>query len=289
MEEISSDIVGPYQLKSQLGKPSYIVTFTDLCTRFTKIKFINDLKSKSVINALKNTWIKAVNRTPASIRPDQGTQYTSTIFREFCESNKIKHKLCMTNNPTANAKSERINKAINEIIRMYNNKLSKKKLAEIIENKLNRTQHSVTAATPHALVFKEDAITGKKIDDLTHNRMIDEANKNSALQTLKNTRRENTRRKNHKYKINDLVYVKNRTATKLDPIWSGPFRITEIGKYIITLSKPNCNQKVSIRNIRPSFIRGADCHTLSDDCSDHYQSTSTATAKLETKPLSRAE
>ena len=49
-EKISSDIMGPFKLsKHDPLKPLYIITFTDLFTRFTKIAFIDNITSKTIV------------------------------------------------------------------------------------------------------------------------------------------------------------------------------------------------------------------------------------------------
>ena len=58
LEDISSDIWGPFNIDKQnkIGT-GYIVTFTDLMSRYTKIKFIDNINSDTITNTFKTEWL----------------------------------------------------------------------------------------------------------------------------------------------------------------------------------------------------------------------------------------
>lgn len=144
LKTVSYDIVGPYIVNTKTGqKTHYIVSFTDICTRFTKIEFIYQIDSKTVINAFKIEWIRFFAKTPEILVSDQELQYTSGLFEDFFNKYHIKHVFSTANDPTSNSQSERINKCINVISRIYYNKdIKLYELKDIIERRLNMVYYS---------------------------------------------------------------------------------------------------------------------------------------------------
>lgn len=112
LEKISSDIFGPFDLEPFLSEgKGYILTITDILSRFSKLIMLKDISSKSIVRAFKKHWLNKF-KTKSILVCDQGKQYTSNIFRKFCSQNNIKFNFCTTYNPTANGISERINSSM---------------------------------------------------------------------------------------------------------------------------------------------------------------------------------
>ena len=88
-------------------------------------------------------------------------------------------KMVTTNNPAANGKSERINKAINELIRMYGRSESKQYIEKAIESRLNKNYHTSLKCTPYELAFKVEPITNKKLSEAEYEEKLRVANKTS--------------------------------------------------------------------------------------------------------------
>ena len=65
--------------------------------------------------------------------------------------------------------------------------------------------------------------------------------------------RENAKRKNHQYKIGDLVLLKNNFTTKYaKQSYSGPFEVTKVNNNgTVNLQKGIVNYISNIRNIHP--------------------------------------
>ncbi|KAG0438712.1 Transposon Tf2-9 polyprotein [Dictyocoela muelleri] len=149
-EIISSDISGPYNLqKEYTDKKFYIITFTDLFSRFTNIDIIKDINSLTISHSFVNNWISKFG-APNHILTDQGRQYTSKIFSSILNKYSIEQIFSSTNNPQGNGISERINKSINEIIRIFQDK-SKNEIKNLIFNRLNLLKHSSTGFQPYVI------------------------------------------------------------------------------------------------------------------------------------------
>lgn len=118
-ELISSDICGPYNLiKNKIISKIFVITMTDLCTRYPICKIVRNTESKTLISAFKTTWFKGFN-PPKKLVADRGPQYTSNSFKTFMNSRGVNISFCTPNNATGNAKSERINRQINEIFQIF--------------------------------------------------------------------------------------------------------------------------------------------------------------------------
>ena len=94
------------------------LTITDICSRFTKIKIINDLQAKTTARVFETIWLKNFKK-PTKVIADRGTQFTSNIFFNLMTQNEIKISYCSPNNATGNCKSERISRQINEILGIF--------------------------------------------------------------------------------------------------------------------------------------------------------------------------
>lgn len=153
-EEISSDIVSPFQTENydtQFSKSKiFIITITDRCTRFSKIKISPNCTGKEVKKSL-STWLKEF-KPPKNILSDQGKGYRSKDFNQFCLENNIIHIYSSIYNPTGNSISERINQQINECMRIYKGACIKE-FIRIIMNRLNNVYHTNINTTPFEKVF----------------------------------------------------------------------------------------------------------------------------------------
>ncbi|KAG0436573.1 Gag-Pro-Pol polyprotein, partial [Dictyocoela muelleri] len=100
------------------GRKVFILTITDICTRFTKVKVITKITSKPILKAFKKIWFDNYG-VPKKILTDHGKQYVSRDFKDSVSRMGIVVKHSTILNPTGNSISERVNKTINEIMRMY--------------------------------------------------------------------------------------------------------------------------------------------------------------------------
>jgi transposase InsO family protein len=99
---VHSDICGPMSVESISGS-SYFVTFIDDYSRRTWIYF---LKTKDeVFDQFQEFKALVENQTGKKIkvlRSDNGGEYTSNEFKDFCREAGIKKELTMPYNPQQN-------------------------------------------------------------------------------------------------------------------------------------------------------------------------------------------
>jgi transposase InsO family protein len=108
-ELVSTDIVGPFML-TERGN-AYIVTFTCNFSKFNVSVAIPDTTAQTIIRAFSDRWC-AVFGPPRRLLSDNGPQYTSHAFEEFCKKKNIKHVRTTPYNPSGNGVAERINRTL---------------------------------------------------------------------------------------------------------------------------------------------------------------------------------
>lgn len=117
LELIHTDICGPMK-KESLSKSIYFVTFIDDYSRKIFVYFIN--KKSDMINKFKQFKSLVENQTNQkikAIRSDNGSEYTSNEFREFCQTNGIKQQFSAEYTPQQNGIAERANRTLTEMAR----------------------------------------------------------------------------------------------------------------------------------------------------------------------------
>lgn len=96
----------------------YIIAIIDNCSR--KIVGIGVYNRQTAKNAVK-TFRQAVQThgKPDAVLSDNGRQFTSNAFRDFCESNSIKHRRTRPYNPKCNGKIERWFKSLKKELKLH--------------------------------------------------------------------------------------------------------------------------------------------------------------------------
>ena len=127
LEIIHSDVCGPMQVNS-IGGSRYILSFIDDYSRYATIYF---LKQKSeVLEKFKN-YVQMVENSMGerkienlyiwnnvkAMRSDNGGEYTSAQFSDFCASKGISHQFTNPFSPEQNGVAERFNRTLIESVR----------------------------------------------------------------------------------------------------------------------------------------------------------------------------
>lgn len=96
-EEVASDLF-------EFENKQYIV-LVDYYSKFIEVDELKGQRSRGVIEALKVQFSR--HGIPSTIRTDNGPQYSSEEFREFCENYGISHKTSSPHTPHSNGEAER--------------------------------------------------------------------------------------------------------------------------------------------------------------------------------------
>jgi hypothetical protein len=231
-----------------IDKKFYLITFTEVFSRFTKIFKINHIDSHTVANVFKK-YLKMGYDPPIHILTDNGTQYHSKLFRKVCEDFEIKQKFTCPNTPTSNSISERINATINLILRIFKNKISVNQAIKKAEFRLNHTYNRSLGDVPMRVCFGKDELLNETFekpdyDDLYNTMKLEKQNDLKKI----NAKRDCTQ----EIKIGDLIMVKRKPADKLDDLWEGPFNVIEVAKAgnKLKVDRESCIEWHSLRNLR---------------------------------------
>ena len=167
----------------------------------------------------------------------------------------ITHQPITTRNPQANFILQCAHQTISNILRTFqvnNSKIDKDDPWSIIMSAvifvMQSTVHTTTQATPMQLVFGRDAIMNLTFDANWHLIIMQ---KQEAIN--KNNAKENSKRVQHKYKVNNQVLVKNQQSTKFgQDAYYGPWTIKEVrNNRTVKITKGVVTDIHNIRNITP--------------------------------------
>ncbi|KRH93800.1 putative LTR transposable element, partial [Pseudoloma neurophilia] len=249
LQKFSVDICGPFTLEPEgdVQKRVYIITMTDLHSRFVKIGVLNNLSAIETVRKLKKMF--TIMGVPMQLISDNGVQFRSAIFRDLMKTMGIAHTFSRIYNPRANSKSERINKTINELMRIFIIGYNTEQVEKCLENRLNLVYNRSIGCTPHELHFKKNGLD----DSIEVSPQItDKANEISYNQALYDKNVKNYKKRRFDIKIGDLIFMKTPRGSKQSILWDGPFLVLK------TNSKSN-GIKIQLKKNRNQWINARNC------------------------------
>ncbi|XP_026741387.1 uncharacterized protein K02A2.6-like [Trichoplusia ni] len=162
--DVAVDLLGP------LPNNDYLLVLIDYYSRYKEIKFTKTITSLQILKLLKEIFSRL--GYPSSITADNGRQFVSDEFKEYCRQCNIKLFNTIPYWPQQNGEVERQNRDI--LKRLKISYMQKEDLKESVWEYLmmyNSTPHTVTGKTPSELFFcrqnrdKIPSIIDNKIDD----------------------------------------------------------------------------------------------------------------------------
>ncbi|XP_063389656.1 uncharacterized protein K02A2.6-like [Cydia fagiglandana] len=214
--DIAIDLLGP------LPSGDYLLVVIDYYSRYKEIKACRDISSKAMIAILKEMFSRL--GCPITITADNGKQFVSQEFRDFCQNNDIHLFNTIPYWPQQNGEVERQNRDI--IKRLKISQIDKKNWKDSLLEYLtmyNSTPHTTTGKTPAELFFQRkfrDKIP--MIDTFEYNYKDQDMDVRDRDREQKEKGKEYANKKRRvedgNIKVGDEVYVKNMNKTnKLAP------------------------------------------------------------------------
>ncbi|KAK0589707.1 hypothetical protein LWI29_017611 [Acer saccharum] len=248
------DIVG--KLPAAPGGVVYMLVLTDYFTKWVEVGAYQQVRDIEVRDFI---WKNIICRfgVPKEIVTDNGSQFISFDFRNFCDKYAIKLSFSTPRYPQANGQAESTNKTIvNTLKKRLEAEKSQwaEKLPEILWS-YRTTPRRSTGETPFSLVYGSEAVipietrlpTARSENpneeqnnlelsfELDH---LDERRDRAALRT-QSYQQQVARHYNKKvniriFKLHDWVLrrvfqnTREEGAGKLGPTWEGPYQVTDI-------------------------------------------------------------
>lgn len=145
--DVAMDLLGP------LPSNEYLLVIIDYYSRYKEIKVTKSISSAQIINILKEIFSRL--GFPVSITADNGKQFVSEDFREYCKECNIRLFNTVPYWPQMNGEVERQNRDILKRLRI--SQTEQRDIKDSLYEYLmmyNSTPHSVTGRTPSELFFQ---------------------------------------------------------------------------------------------------------------------------------------
>lgn len=263
-ELVAVDFFGP--LPRSTGGVTYLLVAVDVFSKFVKLFPLKRANAKAATNRILNDLLPVIR--VKRILSDQGTQFTSRLWRKALQEADIRVTFTTVRNAPSNP-SERYMKELGRFFRTYchDRHTSWAKFVPTIEKCLNNVPHSSTGRSPIEIV------TGRKptsslqpiIDQYLN---IPEENLTNIRAKVHKFLLENAQRRIKRqktfvtYGIGDLVLVKTNPtsnasegiAQKFCLLYEGPYRITNQhvpNVYEVTDLKGILRGHFNTNNLRP--------------------------------------
>ena len=117
LQLVHSNVCGPMPMAS-MGGALYFVTFID---DFSRKVWVYSIRRKDQVLSIFQRFVALVETQTGKkvkcLRSDNGGEYVSKAFQDFCDTKGIKRELTAPYNPPQNGVSERMNRTIQEKMR----------------------------------------------------------------------------------------------------------------------------------------------------------------------------
>ena len=216
----------------------YVLTVIDHYSRYVRFYPLPSKHSTQVIEAL--TEYIADFGAPERIVLDNGGEFTSRLFQDFCLQRNMALCYATPYHPQGNAVTERMHRTLKSLLAALCNghPLHWPKHLTQCQQIMNTAIHTSTNTTPYFAFFGRHpsrslglpVVSSENDDVLEAHRLIQETQR---AMTQKYRDVANRGRKNQSVSVGTLVWVKRETVVpgtsrKLNPKWTGPFRVEEV-------------------------------------------------------------
>lgn len=289
-EQISVDIVGPMPITNEGYR--YIVTMIDKFSRLCMLVPVMDIKTMSVVHAI-DQWY-AFYGAPEAILSDNGSQFTSAIYRNFAKEHNVKLKFTTAYHPECNGQIERLHRWIKERLALIAYDTGKNfmnhddwvKYLHVIMHAYNTTSNQMTSYAPteiifgrnlklpidHALAVPTDRVRSPAefIEYMANRRRIIVGNANAVQEqydAIRKRQHDKKRKKaHHSLKVGDYVYydVAQRyvgNVKKLSENYIGPWEIVEIfndGQNFRLIDCSDGNHRITTHRNKLKFFKTSE-------------------------------
>ena len=109
------DCVGP--LPKTKKQNEYLLTILDMTTRFPEAVPLRNIRAKTIVEALIQFFTRY--GLPREVQSDQGSNFTSTVFRDVMRELGVKQIMSSAYHPQSQGAIERFHRSLKEMVRTY--------------------------------------------------------------------------------------------------------------------------------------------------------------------------
>jgi len=171
LEKTAADILGP--LTPSENNNTYILVIGDYLSRFVETIPMPNQTAETVLHAVIDQFILRYGKME-QIHTDQGTQFQSALFRNFCKQHEIKQTRSAPYRPNSDGMIEKFNRTIIDQIACFvkNNPSNWERYLRTCTHAYNTSEHHSTGETPFYLMFLRDARELNDVQSLPRNRNL---------------------------------------------------------------------------------------------------------------------
>uniref|UniRef100_A0A8R1EB09 RNA-directed DNA polymerase n=1 Tax=Caenorhabditis japonica TaxID=281687 RepID=A0A8R1EB09_CAEJA len=153
-ERVHSDFIGP--LEETTRKNKFIAVFVDAFSKFMIAEPVENQLAETLCEVFKNRVVARFG-TPKLLVTDQGTNYTSNLFRDMLKTMQVEHRMSTPHHHQANGQVERANQTIETMLRQCEVKNDWDREIHTLVHAYNNAHNATTGVTPHMVIHGQDA------------------------------------------------------------------------------------------------------------------------------------
>ena len=257
LHTLHTDLVGPLEESDGF---KYVLTLRDRVTGFMAAAPIKNKASLTVVDAFKRNFIGILG-IPSVIISDNGREFNSNVFKEFCDQLGIRHKFTCAYHPQANGAVERVHRTLKQALRALRPKDQWSEFLPLMILAMNNLLVDNNKFTPYQKVFGQSArLPGTFFYEPITDGSPDEPHTYAFLENMRNhLKHARPLPDNHPYIEKDLfntekVWVRNdHSKPPLAPLYSGPFTVLQRNEKYFVLMTNNGTNKVSVDRLKAAF------------------------------------
>ncbi len=257
LSTIHIDLVGPLPPSDDF---KYLLTIRDRGTGFSLAIPLRDKSSVGVIEALRLHLI-SIFGVPTTIVSDNGGEFTSAAFDEFCSNYGIRHNFTTPYHPISNGLVERLHRTLKQALRALDHPDTWSNHIPDIILLLNNLPSDTNDFTPFQMTFGQSAnIPGACLISDTTNTTPPAVEDVYAFFHNMDMHHRTARPLSEDHYIHpdlvttDHVWVKNPARQHaLSPLYKGPFRVLHRSEKWFSILQDNHVRQVSVDNTKPAY------------------------------------
>ena len=245
----------------------YILVVQDYFSKWPFAVPMLDQKADTIVRILKDHVFTLVG-PPQRLHSDQGRNFESQILSELCKAFGVTKSRTTPYHPMGDGLVERMNRSILNLLRgLVQQEGDWEEQLQSLLYVYRTTKHATTGLSPYEILFgsnppplylpSTENITHQEPADYSHclQRKLLELRELVEANTVEATdrQRQNYRsREPIKLQVGQEVLLDNPTKGKLDPCWTGPWKVRELkGPLTIKIKMDNKERLVHVNRVRP--------------------------------------